>query len=89
MKSKNITINLGWPTGAYTNSNSSTQKYLISSLIPLKIEIKVKDRDKLEISLCPKCVDFREGEKPEYPEKNPRSTRRKTLDAQGRGSQLT
>ena len=25
-------------------------------------------------TIYPKCVDFREGGKPEYPEKNPRST---------------
>ena len=25
-------------------------------------------------TICPLCVDFREGGKPEYPEKNPRST---------------
>ena len=32
------------------------------------------DTDNLVDLRCPICVDFREGGKPEYPEKNTRST---------------
>ena len=38
---------------------------------------------------CPICIDFREGGKPEYPEKNPRSTGESTARNLSHGTSRT